>query len=187
MKISTSISFLSITISNISHMETAKVRRMTKKLHFWLSESFKNAFLQCLNDPSCTGNSAGCYKTLSAITICIIKSIQETKLQIMAKILLFGTLDHSKMQFCDFWMIQHVPYCSQIVNTILHYHNMQYQVDPTDLSPKNDQNPPFWHFGSFKNAFWEFLNDPSWPGSVAECWKTYSSTKICNIKSIQQT
>ena len=91
MKISTSISFLSITISNISHMETAKVRRMTKNFIFGSLNHSKNAFLQCLNDPSCTGNSAGCYKTLSAITICIIKSIQETKLQILAKILLFGT------------------------------------------------------------------------------------------------
>ena len=123
----------------------------------------KNAFLQCLNDPSCTGNSAGCYKTLSAITICIIKSIQETKLQILAKILLFGTLDHSKMHFCDFWMIQHVPYCSQIVNTILQYHNMQYQVDPRDQTPDIGQNPPFWHFGSFKNAFLWLLNDPACP------------------------
>ena len=63
MKISTSISFLSITISNISHMETAKVRRMTKNFIFGSLNHSKNAFLQCLNDPSCTGNSAGCYKT----------------------------------------------------------------------------------------------------------------------------
>ena len=55
------------------------------------------------------------------------------------------------------------------------------------LSQDNGQKPHFWHFRSFKNAFLRLLNDPSWPGSVAKWWNTYSSIIICNIKSIQQT
>ena len=37
----------------------------------------------------------------------IIKAIQQTKLNIKAKNLIFGTLDHSKMLLWDFWMILH--------------------------------------------------------------------------------
>ena len=64
---------------------------------------------------------------------------------------------------------------------------MQHQVDQTDQSPENDRKPLFWLFGSFKNAFLWHLNDPSWPGNVAECWKAFSTITICNIESIQQT
>ena len=39
---------------------------------------------------------------------------------------------------------------------------MQCQLDPTDQTQENDQKPPFWHFGSFKNALLWHLNDPSW-------------------------
>ena len=48
---------------------------------------------------------------------------------------------------------------------------MQYQVDPRDLSPENDQKPAFWHFGSFKIQKNAFLDDPKcqktgfWPFS----------------------
>ena len=49
------------------------------------------------------------------------------------------------------------------------------------------QKPLFWPFGSFKNAFLWSLNDPSWPGNIAESWKTSSSITLCNIKSMQQT
>ena len=45
---------------------------------------------------------------------------------------------------------------------------MQYQVEPTDQTQENGQKPHFWHFGSFKNASWRLLNDPSQPGNVAE-------------------
>ena len=48
-----------------------------------------------------------CAKAFSTFTICNIKSIQLTKLKIMAKNLIFGTLDHSKMLFWDCWMILH--------------------------------------------------------------------------------
>ena len=64
---------------------------------------------------------------------------------------------------------------------------MQHQVDQTDQSPENDRKPLFWLFGSFKNAFLWHLNDPSWPGNVAECWNSFSTILMCNIKSIRQT
>ena len=156
----------------------------------------------------------------------------------MAKILSFGTLDHSKLPYCNFWMILHdlvtLPNVwkhllpsqyaissrsngpnprkwlknPSLVRWIIHkclndpswpgnvakhwktfntITTMQYQVYPTDLSLENGQKTVFWHFGSFKNAFLRSLNDPSWPGNVAESWKTYSTITICNIKSTQQT
>ena len=64
---------------------------------------------------------------------------------------------------------------------------MQYQVDPTDQTPENDQNPLFWLFGPFKNAFLRLLNDRSRSGNVVQCWKSSSTITLCNIKSIQQT
>ena len=89
------------------------------------------------------------------------------------------------IQNCIFVLIHDKP--CQMLENIHYYHNMRYQVDPTDLSPKNGQKPPFWHFGSFKNAFLWSLNDPSWPGDVAKTWKTFSNITMCNIKSIKQT
>ena len=47
-----------------------------------------------------------------------------------------------------------------MLEIIKNYHHMQYQVDPTDQTPENGQKPHFWLFGSFKNAFFWFLNDP---------------------------
>ena len=38
---------------------------------------------------------------------------------------------------------------------------MQYQVDPTDQTQETGQKPRFWLFGSFKNDFSWFLNDPA--------------------------
>ena len=78
-----------------------------RKPLFWLFGSFKNAFAWLLNDPSRPGDLAEGWKTFSTITICNIKSIQQTKLQKMAKNLFFGSLDHSKMHFSDLWMILH--------------------------------------------------------------------------------
>ena len=42
-------------------------------------------------------------------------------------------------------MIQH----EQIMKTINHYHNMQYQVSPMHLTQENCQNPIFLLFGPF--------------------------------------
>ena len=67
------------------------------------------------------------------------------------------------------------------------YPNMQYQVDPIDQTAENGQKPQFWLFRSFQNAFLWFLNDPLRPGNIAECWRTFSSIKICNMKSIGRT
>ena len=58
------------------------------------------------------------WRLFSNITISNMKSIQRTQLQKMAKNLFFDPLDHSKMHFCDFWMIQHERYDSEIVKTI---------------------------------------------------------------------
>ena len=57
--------------------------------------------------------------------ICSMKSIQQSKLKETVKNLAFGTLDHSKMHFCDFWMIQHEQYHGQTVNIIYYYLDMQ--------------------------------------------------------------
>ena len=86
---------------------TDQTQENGQKPLFWLFGSFKNAFLWLLNDPSRPGNLTESWKTFNTITICNIKSIQETKLQKMAENLYFGYLDHSKMHFCDFWMILH--------------------------------------------------------------------------------
>ena len=83
------------------------MKPVDQKNIYWLFGSLKNGFLWFLNDPSQPGKIAKCRKTFNYITICNIKSIQETKLQKMAKNLYFGSLDHSKMHFLDFWMIQH--------------------------------------------------------------------------------
>ena len=79
--------------------------RKWPKTLFWFFGSFKNSFLWSLNDPSWPGNIAESWKTFSTIKICNIKSIQQTKLLKMAKNLIFGSLDHSKMHFSDIWMI----------------------------------------------------------------------------------
>ena len=103
-----------------------------------------------------------------------------------------------KASFLALWIIQKCIlvifewsfmtwYGCQILKNIKYHHNMQYQVDPTDQSPENSPKPLFWRFGSFKNVFLRFLNDPSWPGNVAQRWKTFTTIIICNIKSIQQT
>ena len=55
-------------------------------------------------------------------------------------------------------MIQHVR---QMFQNIHFYQIMQYQVDPTDQTQENGRKPHFWLFGSFKNDFSWFLNDPA--------------------------
>ena len=82
-------------------------RSKSRKPHFCHFGSSKNAFLGLLNDPSRTGSVAEWKKSYSPIIICNIRSIQQTKLKIMAKNLILGTLDHSKMLFWAFWMILH--------------------------------------------------------------------------------
>ena len=61
---------------------------------------------------------AKCFRTFISIRLCNIKLTRQTKLKKMAKNLIFGYLDHSKMIFHGFWMIQHVRYGYQIVKDI---------------------------------------------------------------------
>ena len=160
MTISTSISFSSITISNISHLEVYRMAAPYNKKHwvlsqyalsslskqpnsrYWHKSSFRAFWViqKCifvtfewssmchivakLFEPSCT------------ITICIIKSIQETKLQILAQIVLIRTLDHSKLN--DPYA-KYDKYVDHIVNTMLNYQNMQFEVNPIDQTWENGQ------------------------------------------------
>ena len=98
--------------------------------------------------------------------------------------LIFGILDHSKLHFSEIWMILHdlvvVP------NVGKHSVLTKYTISSRPINPKS-RKPCFWDFGSFKNAFFWLLNDPTWSGSGAECSKALSSITICNIKSIQET
>ena len=94
-------------ICNIKPIQQTKLQKMAKNLFFWLFGSLKIAKLRFLNDPSWPGNVAESWKTFSTITICNIKSIQHTKLKKIAEKLFFDLSDHSKMHFCDLWMILH--------------------------------------------------------------------------------
>ena len=81
--------------------------RKWPKTSFLALHIIQNAFKRLLNDPSWPGKVAKSWKTFSAITICNIKSMQQTKIPKMAKNLFIGSLDHSKMHFCDFRMTLH--------------------------------------------------------------------------------
>ena len=142
MTISTSISFSSITISNISHLEVYRMAAPHNKKHwvwsqyalsslskrpnsrYWHKSSFwafwviQKCIFVTFEWSSMCHIVAKLFEPSYTITICIIKSIQETKLQILAQIVLLRTLDHSKMHFCDFWMIQHDQFCGHIVGII---------------------------------------------------------------------
>ena len=45
---------------------------------------------------------------------------------------------------------------------------MQYQVDPTDQTPENDQKPLFWLFGSFKKRLPDFSRTCRFRGDFTE-------------------
>ena len=135
-----------------SRSNRPKSRKWPKPL-FWLFGSFKNELLWHLNDPSWSGNVVECWKTFSTITLCNIKSIQQIKLQKMAKNLFFGSLDHSKMHFRDFWMIVH---------DLVRLPNPEKDLVPSQSAISSRSNRPksrkwpktfFWRFGSVKNAF----------------------------------
>ena len=130
---------------------------------FWLFGSFKNAFLWSLHASSWPSNIAESWKVFSTITICNIKSIQQTKLQKMAKTLHFGSLDHSKMHLCDFWII--LQDLVTLPKVGKHLVLLQYAVSSRS-NRSNRPKPFFWLLGSFKNAFSWFLNDSEWPGNL---------------------
>ena len=134
-----------------------------KKPLFWLFGSFKNAFLRSLNDPIWPGNAAQSWKTYSAITICNIKSIQQTKLKKTAKNLFFGSLDHSKMHFSDFWMIQLDLVTLPKVGK--HLVLSQYAISSRSNRPKSKKRPKTYLFGTLDHSkmhfcdFWMILHD----------------------------
>ena len=64
---------------------------------------------------------------------------------------------------------------------------MQYQVNPTDQTRENGQKPPFWLFGSFKNAFLMIFEWSSMMHIMAKLLRPFSIMKICNMKSIRVT
>ena len=80
----------------------------TSFLVYWI---IQNAFLWFLNDASWPGNVAKWLKTLSTIKICNIESILQIQFQKMIKSLFYGTLDNSKLHFCDIS-------CSNLINLI---------------------------------------------------------------------
>ena len=81
------------------------------------------------------------------------------KIKKMSKNLIFGYSDHSKMHF---WMIQHESNDGQMVYTIYFYQNMQYQVSPIHQTQENGEKAHFWLIWIIQNAFFWFLNDPTW-------------------------
>ena len=80
--------------SRVETIQQTKLENGQKPI-FCLFGSFKNTFAWILNDPSRPANLAQTWKTLSTITTCNIKSIQDTKVQEMA-----GNL------FLALWIIQ---------------------------------------------------------------------------------
>ena len=59
------------------------------------------------------------------------------------------------------WLIMHDLLPLNVEN-ILYYQNMQYQVDPTDQTPENDQKPLFGsmdHSKTHFRDFWMILHD----------------------------
>ena len=117
-------------ISSRSNNANSRKWRKTSFLALWIiqkciSVMFEWSFM--------TWKHCRMLKTFSTITICNIKSIQQTKLRIMAK------------------------------------------------------NLFFWHFGSFKNAFFVTFEWSNMCHIVEKLLRTFSIIKICNIKLIQWT
>ena len=87
------------------------------------------------------------FRPFSLIKICNIKLTRWTKLEKMAKNLLFGTLDHSKIHFPDFSMILHDLAVLPIVGK--HLVLSKYAIS----SRSNRPNSRKWPKTSFL-AFW---------------------------------
>ena len=120
MTISTSISFSSITISNISHLEVYRMAAPYNKKHWVLSQ-------YALSSLSKQPNSRYWHKSSFWAFWVIQKCI-------------FVTFEWSSM--C------HIV--AKLFEPSFYNHNMHYQVDPRDQTPDIGPNRPFTHFGSFK-------------------------------------
>ena len=135
-------------------------------LHFG---SFKNWFLWFLNGPSPPGDIAECWKTFSSITICNIKSIPQTKLQKMTKNFIFGSLDHSNMHSCDFWMI--LPNLAAMPNVEEHLDLSKSAISSQSNRPNSRKGPKtlFLALWIIQNCIFWLLNDPAWAISAPNC------------------
>ena len=98
--------------------------------------------------------------------------------------LVFGTLDHPKMLFCDLRMI--LPDLVVLPNVPKHQILSEYAISSRSNRPKS-RKPCFWHFGSFKNAFFWLLNDPKWAILWLKCKHHLVATRICHIRQIEVT
>ena len=154
--------FSSIRICNIKSIWYIKLKKMAKKLIFGHLDHSKKGISMIFEWSSMSHNTAKSCTLFSSIRICNIKSIWCIKLKKTSKNRVFGYLDHSKRHFSGFWMVQPDLYDVQSVDTVKSYQNMQYQVNRMHQTQEKVQKPHFWLFGSFKKAFFWFLNDPTW-------------------------
>ena len=154
--------FSSIRICNIKSIWYIKLKKMAKKLIFGHLDHSKKGISMIFEWSSMSHNTAKSCTLFSSIRICNIKSIWCIKLKKTSKNRVFGYLDHSKRHFSGFWMVQPDLNDVQIVDTVMFYQDMQYQVNRMHKTQEKVQKPHFWLFGSFKKAFFWFLNDPTW-------------------------
>ena len=96
----------------------------------------------------------------------------------------FGTLDHSKMLPGDFWMILHDLVV--LPNVGKHIVLSSYAISSRSINPKS-RKPRFWHFGSFKRAFFVIFEWSSMTRIMAKLLRPFSIMRICNMKSIRVT
>ena len=166
---------------------TDQTQENGQKPHFWPFGSFKNGYLWSLNDPSWPGNIAESWKTFSTITICNIKSIQQTKLKKTAKNLFFGSLDHSKMHFSDFWMIQLDLVTLPKVGK--HLVLSQYAISSQSNRPNSRKLPKtsFLAFWIIQKCIFLLFEWSSMSHIMTKLLTPFSIVKICNIKLIRWT
>ena len=154
---------------------------------FWHFGSFKKDFSWLLNDPSQPGDLAESWKTFSTITICNIKSIQQTKLKKMAKNLFFGLFDHSKKHFCDLWMILHDLVTLPKVGK--HLVLSQSAISSRSNRPNSRKRPKtsFLALWIIQKCIFLIFEWSSMSHIMAKLLRPFSIAKICNIKLIRWT
>ena len=64
---------------------------------------------------------------------------------------------------------------------------MQYQVDPTDLSPENGQKPVFLALWIIQKCIFLIFEWSNLCDIITKLLRTFSVVKICNMKSIRLT
>ena len=126
-------------------------------------------------------------KNIWSIIICNIMSIQQTQLQKMAKNLFFGSLDHSKMHFCDLWMILHDLVMLPKVGR--HLVLSQYAISSQSNRPKFRKWPktPFLALWIIQKCIFLLFEWSSMSHIMTKLLTPFSIVKICNIKVIRWT